>query len=46
MIKDWKHANAVQMRRNQSGKKGVAKAVRRWLRKQGDMVEIYKRELS
>lgn len=33
MIKDFKHAKAVQTRRHKAGKLGIAKAVRRYLQR-------------
>ena len=45
MIKNFEHAKTVQERRTGFGKQGIAKAVKRWLRKQGAMREVYAREL-
>ena len=36
MIKSQEHAQAVQKRRHESGKRGYAKAVRRFMRRSGD----------
>lgn len=38
MIKNFDHAEKVQARRFKLGKKGIAKAVCRWIAKQGDLV--------
>lgn len=35
MIRNLQHASAVQKRRVAAGKKGLAKAIRRWMRRLG-----------